>query len=334
MWNVIEGDSANCVWAKALTSLSSPELPWSLGRGGSIKEILHVAITIRDPRRRWTTARSPALNPAFALAEVIWIMAGRRDAAFLKYFNRSLQRFAGSATDFHGAYGHRLRSQFGIDQLERAYNALNANPSSRQVVLQMWDPRVDMPDESGVPRDPDIPCNTQSILKVRDGCLEWVQIMRSNDIFLGLPHNLVQFTFMQEIFAGWLGLKLGHYHHLSDSLHIYERDSGVVSEGPPVFRDHGLSFALPKNIFEDSIAELNTLANRIIEDRNAPSKIIDALGATTLPEPYLNVLRVLTTEGLRRRRRLDLAETAMVECTDLAFQHLWREWRTRVAENF
>lgn len=333
MWTIIEGDSANTVWTKALSKLSGPELTWVDGRGGATREILHAAIAIKNPRRRWVTSRVPALNPAFALAEVIWIMAGRNDAAFISYFNRSLLRFAGNAEKFHGAYGYRLRSQFGVDQLELAYQSLRANPHSRQVILQIWDPREDLPRHDGSPRDPDIPCNTQSILKIRDGCLEWVQVMRSNDIFLGLPHNLVQFSFIQEILAGWLDVELGHYHHISDSLHIYERDARVINERPPGDCDTGLSFALPKSIFDSSIAELLPLVDLIIDERNTSLKICAAVSNSTMPEPYLNILRVLSAEGLRRREDLNRAEGIMAECSDFAFRQLWANWINRVTKD-
>ena len=55
--------------------------------------------------------------------------------------------------------------------------------------------------------------------------------MRSNDIFRGLPYNFVQFTSMQEILAGWLKINVGSYNHVSDSLHIYERDLKEMEPG-------------------------------------------------------------------------------------------------------
>ena len=86
---------------------------------------------------------------AFALAEVVWIMRGRNDSAFLNYFNRQLPLRAGHGATYNGAYGQRLRAAFGFDQLERAYLALRHNPNSRQVVLQIWNPQRDLPDQTG-----------------------------------------------------------------------------------------------------------------------------------------------------------------------------------------
>jgi thymidylate synthase len=46
--------------------------------------------------------------------------------------------------------------------------------------------------------------------------------MRSNDVFLGLPHDVFCFTMLQEIIAASLGAKIGTYTHLAGSLHLYD----------------------------------------------------------------------------------------------------------------
>ena len=84
---------------------------------------------------------------------------------------------------------------------------------------------LDFPSDNGLPVADDIPCNICSMLKVRNGRLEWSQIMRSNDIFLGLPHNFVQFMTLQEVLAGWIGIEPGTYTHFADSLHLYEKNA-------------------------------------------------------------------------------------------------------------
>src|SRR5437879_1150771 len=108
------------------------------------------------------------MNIAFALEEVVWIMAGRNDSSFLNYYNTELPKYCGNGPIYHGAYGHRLRKRFGIDQVVRAYEALRRNPDSRQVVIQIWDSIVDLPAADGKPSSEDIPCNIVAMLKVRD----------------------------------------------------------------------------------------------------------------------------------------------------------------------
>jgi len=48
--------------------------------------------------------------------------------------------------------------------------------------------------------------------------------MRSNDAFIGLPHDVFAFTMLQELIARTLGVELGEYRHAVGSLHLYERN--------------------------------------------------------------------------------------------------------------
>jgi thymidylate synthase len=55
--------------------------------------------------------------------------------------------------------------------------------------------------------------------------------MRSNDAFLGLPHDIFSFTMLQEIAARELGLGLGQYTHSVTSLHLYH-DRPATKDNP------------------------------------------------------------------------------------------------------
>lgn len=331
MWNLFEANTANELWPRIIEALRREEnVHLQPGRGGQTREMLHAALTLRNPRARWTTVRRPAMNPAFALAEVFWILGGRRDAQFLSYFNRSLSRHAGSDPRLHGAYGYRLRHHFEIDQFTRAYETLSSMPTSRQVVLQIWDPKIDLPHSDGNPRSPDIPCNTQSIVKVRDGKLEWLQIMRSNDVFLGLPHNLVQFTLLQEVLAGWLGIELGAYHHVSDSLHVYEHDLNevhAVAVSPII---QGDVFALPRDQSLKAIDTVIECIEQVIDEKISSARISALPASVELPETYRNTLCILVAEGLRRRKNSARADEIVGQCTSSTFRQMWSDWSERL----
>lgn len=334
MWRIFESSSGDLLWRQAMAALRSESTAAGQpGRGGRTREILHAAFALSDPRQRWVSSRRPALNPAFALAEIIWIIRGRRDAEFLSFFNRSLTKFSGTAVNLHGAYGHRLRKHFGFDQLENAYETLRANPNSRQVVMQLWDSKADLPEKAGEPRDPDIPCNTQCLLKVRNGRLEWTQVMRSNDVYLGFPHNLVQFTAVQEVMAGWLELELGAYHHVSDSLHIYERDLDFIATGEDAVPMNETSLALPK-LESDRVFSAMEKAVEIIISPGADAQIlINSLRSCEVPKAYMDMLRILTAEGLRRRKLAEDAQKIAAECTDPTLSHLWTNWIRRITNS-
>ena len=206
MFQVYNDQTADGIWQSLVSAFRhKDDTDIVMSRLGPMHEMLHVGLSISNPRQRWVVSRSPGINPAFSLAEIIWIINGRHDSSFLNYFNRVLPRYAGCGLTYHGAYGYRLRRHFDVDQLERTYQVLRHQPDSRQAVLQIWDSRVDLPDPEGNPSSPDIPCNVVAFLKVRNGALEWTQIIRSNDLFRGLAYNIVQFTALQEIMAGWLG---------------------------------------------------------------------------------------------------------------------------------
>src|SRR5206468_2212365 len=69
----------------------------------------------------------------------------------------------------------------------------------------------------------DAACATSLQFLLRDGVLDAVLTMRSNDAVWGMPYDIFLFTFLQELMALELGVGLGAYHHFASSLHIYER---------------------------------------------------------------------------------------------------------------
>ena len=76
----------------------------------------------------------------------------------------------------------------------------------------------------------DIPCTCVLQFLVRDDRLHLVVMMRSNDAFIGLPHDLFAFTMLQEVVARSLDVELGTYRHMVGSLHIYKNDLQRASE--------------------------------------------------------------------------------------------------------
>jgi len=333
MFAQYEGLTADDAWLKAAADFRDGRgFAVQAGRGGTTYEVLHACIGVADPRQRWVVSREKPLNLPFALAEVVWILNGRDDAKAVKYFNPRLPRYTGDAAHLHGAYGRRLRSHLGFDQLVGAYRALSADATSRQVVLQIWDGKIDFPPDNGAARSPDIPCNITALLKVRGGKLEWAQIMRSNDLYKGLPYNLVQFTSLQEVLAGWLDLEVGGYHHLSDSLHVYagEEEEWIRRSRAIPVETSTDSLALP---FEESSAcwsALGRLVDEIIEEARSGSDLMQRLFAMQLAAPFKNIACVLVADGLRRRRcPAEMMNAAMEGCTNGAYRQLWQRWSGR-----
>ncbi len=325
--HVFQGQTADEVWRKAYQSVTSAGRHQA-SRAGVTIELLHVVLEVRDPRQRWVMSRRPVINPAFGIAEVVWLLAGSRDAEVLNYWFPRLPEFAGEGPTYEGAYGYRLRKQFGVDQVRRACDALSSNPSSRQVVLQYWDARSDLPQCDGVPNCADIPCNVTSLLKIREGRLDWTQVVRSNDLIRGLPTNFVQFTYLQEVMAGWLGVDVGAYHHWSDSLHIYSKDAAKFSceSEIPLPATNTDSLAIDVVRGEAVILELyRRMVEMTAEDVSV--KALERLASfPDAPPAYQNLLRVLGAESARRRGRDDQAAAMMVGCTNPQLLQTWSGW--------
>ena len=332
MVKVFQARTADDLWQQVRGELLDPNLFEEVqGRNGLTRELAHVALNIDDPRQKWVVSRSPALNPAFALVEVIWILSGRRDSAFLNFFNSQLQKYAGEGDFYYGAYGYRLRKQFEVDQVERAFLALKNNPYSRQVVLQIWDPRSDLPNENGEAVDQDIPCNLISLLKIRDHKLHWTQILRSNDLFRGVPYNLVQFTSIHEVLAGWLGVEAGPYYQLSDSMHIYTSDVKHVTESEPlVILENTDSLALPKVESDYWIRILQERIDTLIHPSLTAGQFDSVAQVMNAPIAFDNAFSVICAEVARRRGWFHRSEKIISRCNNPIYLQLWQRWLDRL----
>lgn len=328
------GESAEDVWRDAATMLlMSSAVSKQDSQRGPTREVLHATFYINNPIQRWVLSRQPGINPAFAIAELFWILAGRNDLRSLRYWNSVYSKYAGSEDRLHGAYGYRLRRHFGNDQLERALTALQSNPDSRQIVLSMWDFQADFPNVDGSPVSKDVPCNVCSLLKVRGGRLEWMQVMRSNDLFLGTPYNFIQFTTLQEVMAGWLGLEVGSYYHLSDSLHVYtiydgESDKFSISRDPPCVANKD-QLGLRKADFDIALEKVIQVLDALTDSALSIEKFRELCAFDDFPVGYRNLLLIPAADSARRRGWNVEVDKALSQCTNEVLVSAWHNWRSQ-----
>lgn len=331
MINVFEGGTADELWRNAAEALvMGADYSRQNSRLGFIRELLHCSLHLRNPRQRWILSRQPSINPAFAIAEVVWILQGRNDSAFLNYWNPQLPKHSGRGETYYGAYGHRLRSNLGFDQIEGAYRTLAVDPGSRQVVLQLWDGQKDMPNLDGSPRDSDIPCNVVAMLKVRDGKLELLQIMRSNDIFRGTPHNIIQFTCLQEVMAGWLGLEVGSFVLVADSLHMYEHDSEefYISESTPSVNNTD-SLSLSKSEFDQMLLVMGNAMDELRHEQLSSKRFMELITNNDFPTGWRNMFCIVAADTARRRNWGNEMDAASSQCNNPALSATWNAWHER-----
>jgi thymidylate synthase len=195
-------------------------------RGLATREVLGAHLCVIEPRRRLVDVSGHRiLNPAFAVAEALWILSGSDDPWIFDY-NRGLRRWADDGR-LQGAYGPRIRRwRDQIDQLDHVRKLLRRDPDSRQAVIQLFDPERDTRGHR------DVPCTLGYRFFVRGGRLHMHTTMRSQDLWLGFPYDVFAATLMQELMAGWVGVELGEYHHHVDSLHLYDQHLDRAGELP------------------------------------------------------------------------------------------------------
>lgn len=179
-------------------------------RGMLTKEIVGFNFTLRNPRYNVVTQAGRKVSLPFMAAEFLWMITGSNDVRLIAPYNKNIVPFSDDGLFFRGAYGPKL-----IDQLPYIVETLTADPVSRQAVLTLWRER---PGPSK-----DIPCTCLMQFFIRDGMLDMVVYMRSNDAWLGLPYDVFNFTMIQKYVADLLSVDIGWYHHHVGSLHLYEQ---------------------------------------------------------------------------------------------------------------
>jgi thymidylate synthase len=188
-------------------------------RNGEVLTIQELTeLILHPPQSRVMYDVERDANPFFHLFEAIWMFAGRQDASWLHQFNRNYLNYAETDGRVHGAYGHRWRKCFGVDQIKETIEHLKEDLTSRRAVIGMWNAANDL----GV-NARDIPCNTHIYFRIINNKLNMTVCNRSNDFVWGMAGaNIVHMTMLQELIALGVGIKLGHYTAISNNCHIYE----------------------------------------------------------------------------------------------------------------
>ena len=187
-------------------------------RNGKTLELNEPLTTVyQNPWERVLFCTKRDANPFFHFIESLWMLNGNNDLAPLTYFVKSMKDFSDDGRTLNAAYGNRWRSYFGEDQIEQIIDILTKNPDDRRAVLQMWGIK-DLADKSL-----DVPCNTNIYFKIRNGKLNMTVCNRSNDMVWGAyGANAVHMSILQEYIALAIGVDVGVYTQISDSLHVYE----------------------------------------------------------------------------------------------------------------
>lgn len=186
------------------------------------------------------------------IAEQVWYLMGENNPTWLQQFTRIWDDFLEEDGTVQAAYGYRWRHHFGRDQMESLVNHLTENPASRHAVIITWDPADD---GLGVDSKKNLPCPYSFTVNIAGGRLHLHNIVRSNDMMLGCPHDAAGFALLQCILADRLGVKPGIYTHSISNAHIYDDHFDAARE--LINREHThnpISLTVPAGSYQRAVS--------------------------------------------------------------------------------
>jgi thymidylate synthase len=192
-------------------------------RGMKIKECLGVSFSLTNPRNRIIRNPIRKMSLTFAIGEFLWYLRGSNKLDVIEYYSKMYPNFSDDKVTVNGAYGARI---FGGEpsQWEKVKRTLLKDSDSRQAVISIYNQNdLFLPSL-------DIPCTCVLQYFIRNGKLNAITYMRSNDIYLGMPYDIFSFTMLQERLALELNVGLGTYTHMVGSLHIYEKNFNIFEK--------------------------------------------------------------------------------------------------------
>ena len=179
------------------------------------------------------------LNLRIVAAELLWMLKGRTDIAFLHehgihiwdaWADKAYHSSMGTIEkgDIGRAYGGQWRG-FGdikyCDQVSQVLKQLWNTPDSRRIIISNWDATAVERGELALPS-----CPVLYQFKTQGKFIDLMVYQRSMDIPVGGPHDIAQFGLMLELFgrpAGFVPRKLVVN---IGSAHIYNNQLELIRE--------------------------------------------------------------------------------------------------------
>jgi thymidylate synthase len=161
--------------------------------------------------------------------ELLWMISGSGNEWDLRKTGTTIwQEWADPETgDLGPVYGVLWRkwpSKNGpIDQLGTIIERLKNNPNDRRLLVTAWHPEL-------LPQQKLPPCHYSFQFWVGNGKLSLLVNQRSCDVGLGVPFNIVQYSFLLRMVAHVTGLLPGELTWNGGDVHIYENHIEQLKE--------------------------------------------------------------------------------------------------------
>ena len=212
---LITADSADELFEKVVSALSDNPVEDSK----MAYELVNANLQLTNPTKNTMCNCIRKMPLRYAIGELLWYNSCNPTWKAIYPYSKFWKGISDNGSTVNSNYGWCIRKKYGFDQWEMVKKLLQENTNSRQAIIHIKEARnlIDNPTK-------DLNCTIALQFLLRNNKLDLIVTMRSNDIWLGLPYDLFNFTCMQIQMAMELGVDIGTYYHNAGSLHIYKED--------------------------------------------------------------------------------------------------------------
>lgn len=203
-------------WLYWYNKLYTQDFEMSSRDGDVIGEVVNAITVITDPVMNIMRNDTRKLSMKYAVGEMLWYMSGNKGLSEIQKYTQAWNRMSDDGETVNSNYGWCIKHKYGFDQWEYVRELLRKSPETRQAIIH-----IKTADDT---ESKDVNCTVCLQFFIREGKLYATTYMRSNDIWLGFPYDVFQFTCMQILMSMELGVGIGTYTHIVGSLHLYKRD--------------------------------------------------------------------------------------------------------------
>lgn len=228
---IFKSDDVNDIYRQVARELVTNGFERNV-RGLRTKEVSEeVCITLENPLNSVVTIPARHLDDRvykYLEGEFKWFRSGDLSLAPIQPYATFWNKLANPDNTINSNYGYYTFKQElpekGMSQFDWCVKKLQEDNFTRQALIN-----INQPFHKYL-TNKDFCCTVGQHFLFRNGKLDSLVWMRSNDFIFGTTYNLPWFTWVHRLVAEFTGLPLGNYVHMVSSLHVYDNHYKMLDE--------------------------------------------------------------------------------------------------------
>lgn len=213
-------------------------------KGQGLYEMRNVTLVLDPEASTYCLGRYPSQE--YLEKELDFYASGSRQLEDAVKMSKFWSKCSDDGKTINSNYGFLLfhdENKHGFTQFEHAINCLRNNPDSKKAVMTLYS-------KEHAYISNDNPCTLIINLYIQGDALNMQVIMRSNDLWYGLPYDLpffrvVHYTALAMLKRKYPNLGLGYHIHQALNLHFYEWAFDKFRDCEKRFTNENLDVAQP-----------------------------------------------------------------------------------------